>query len=317
MEWAMQVTPMLDQYFHEVSKFPLLTRAEEVVLFERLEAINHRLVAAEKEVETSKPDELEQANSKLACVIKERDRQRNQIANHNLRLVVQIAKKYKHRDMAFDDLIQYGNIALLRAVDLYKLKIGTKFSTYACIAIHRYIQRVFPSDRLVSIPVHAWAMHTKTMKHIAKSTEVDGRSLSISEAAVELGFKPKQIKLIVDTARAIYVLLCNGHVHDGNERHQNDLLELTDPHVDGVRVPDEDTGFMVRLLDRLIPYEREVLMARVGATWNSQTSTLAEVPPKTLGQIGEARGVTKEAIRQVQARAITKLRSHLQAKGLI
>ena len=290
-------------YLKEIGKVNLLTSEEEVELAQTMTAgtaAQEQLEELERSGEEI-PDELRQ---ELEKAIKKGERARQRLAEANLRLVVSIAKRYVGRGMQFLDLIQEGNLGLIKAVEKFDYVKGFKFSTYATWWIRQAITRAIADQaRTIRIPVH---MVETINKVIRVSRQLLGHDPTPEEIAEEMNMPADRVREILKIAQEPVSL-------------ETPIGEEEDSHL-GDFIPDEDASEpaeaasftllkeqLVEVLSTLTPREEKVLKLRFG---------IEDGRTRTLEEVGKEFNVTRERIRQIEAKALRKLRHPSRSKKL-
>jgi RNA polymerase primary sigma factor len=261
-------------YFQEIARIPLLTAAEET-------ALGHRVQAGDEAA-------------------------KKRMVEANLRLVVQIARRYRNRGLALPDLIEEGNIGLLRAVEKFDPDRGARFSTYATWWIRQAVTRALANQaRTIRLPVHVEMLLGRYSREHKRLTQELGRTPNPEELAKALGTSEDQVAeleelrlqpLSLDRPATPELPRLSDIIPDASADPATTLTRLFRARAD-----------LVAVFDDLAPNERTVLRHRFGLEGNE---------PETLEAIGQRMGYSRERIRQIEAAGLRKLRALLSARGI-
>ena len=288
-------------YLREIGRVPLLTAEAEVELAKSIEA---GLFADEK-LQGGFPL-MDAAGAELAQLTADGIQAKQRLIEANLRLVVSIAKRYIGRGLVFLDLIQEGNLGLIRAVEKFDYTKGYKFSTYATWWIRQAITRAIADQaRTIRIPVHMVETINK-MARVQRQLHQDlGREASSAEIAAEMGLSQARVAEIQRIAQEPVSLQAPIGEEDSN---LGDFIEDAD-----AVVPMEAAAFIMlqdqleQILHNLTPREQKIIQLRFG---------LMDGHPRTLEEVGREFGVTRERIRQIESKTLSKLRHPSRAQML-
>ncbi|WNV83722.1 RNA polymerase sigma factor [Umezawaea sp. Da 62-37] len=285
-------------YLKQIGKVALLNAEEEVELAKRIEAglyAAERVRRAEDENEKLTP----QMRRDLRWIVRDGERAKNHLLEANLRLVVSLAKRYTGRGMAFLDLIQEGNLGLIRAVEKFDYTKGYKFSTYATWWIRQAITRAMADQaRTIRIPVHMVEVINKLGRIQRELLQDLGREPTPEELAKEMDITPEKVLEIQQYAREPISL--DQTIGDEGDSQLGDFIEDSEAvvAVDAVSftlLQDQLQSVLATLSER----EAGVVRLRFGLT---------DGQPRTLDEIGQVYGVTRERIRQIESKTMSKLR---------
>ena len=290
-------------YLKSIGRTSLLTAEQEVDLAKRIEAGLYAEHKLESEADLS--DELV---ADLEAVAADGRRAKAHMLEANLRLVVSVAKKYSDRGLSLLDVVQEGNLGLIRAVEKFDYSKGYKFSTYAMWWIRQAIQRGFAdSARTIRLPVHVLEMLSKLSRVERDMHQRLGREPTPEELAVELDRTPDQIEELLRTSRQPISL--DSTIGEDGETSIGDLIEDTDAPEASELVDRQLMADQLRhALDALTPREATIMAMRFG---------LYDGNPHTLDEIGKALGLTRERIRQLEKQSLSKLRHPSRAQPLL
>ena len=293
-------------YLKEIGKVPLLSADEEIALATKMNAKNDaeaRIKAAEESGEALSDEEL----AGLKRTIKEGEKAKQKLAEANLRLVVSIAKRYVGRGMLFLDLIQEGNLGLIKAVEKFDYTKGYKFSTYATWWIRQAITRAIADQaRTIRIPVHMVETINKVIRVSRQLLQSLGHDPTPDEISAEMGMPVDKVREILKIAQEPVSL--ETPIGEEEDSHLGDFIPD-----EGASEPSEAASFtllqeqLVDVLSTLTPREEKVLKLRFG---------IEDGRPRTLEEVGKEFNVTRERIRQIEAKALRKLRHPSRSKKL-
>jgi RNA polymerase sigma factor RpoD-like protein len=289
-------------YLKQIGRVALLNAELEVELATRVEAglFADEMLKNEKKLDKKMKRELE-------FIVEDGKRAKNHLLEANLRLVVSLAKRYTGRGMLFLDLIQEGNLGLIRAVEKFDYTKGYKFSTYATWWIRQAITRAMADQaRTIRIPVHMVEVINKLARVQRQMLQDLGREPTPEELAKELDMTPEKVVEVQKYGREPISL----HTPLGEEGDSEfgDLIEDSE-----AIKPEESVTFtilqeqLMQVLSGLTSREAEVIKARYGLT---------DGQPKTLDEIGKVHGVTRERIRQIESKTMSKLRHPSRSQAL-
>ena len=281
-------------YLKQIGKVSLLTAGEEVELAKRIEA---GLFSEEKLAKGGRISE--KMREELSWIVVDGRRAKNHLLEANLRLVVSLAKRYTGRGMLFLDLIQEGNLGLIRAVEKFDYTKGFKFSTYATWWIRQAITRAMADQaRTIRIPVHMVEVINKLARVQRQMLQDLGREPTPEELALELDMTPEKVVEVQKYGREPISL--HTPLGEDGDSEFGDLIEDSE-----AIVPADAVSFTLlqeqlhAVLDTLSERESGVVSMRFGLT---------DGQPKTLDEIGKVYGVTRERIRQIESKTMSKLR---------
>ena len=282
-------------YLKQIGKVSLLNAEQEVDLARRIEAGLY----AEEILKTSSNEKSSRERRELHILAQDGQHAKNHLLEANLRLVVSLAKRYTGRGMQFLDLIQEGNLGLIRAVEKFDYTKGYKFSTYATWWIRQAITRAMADQaRTIRIPVHMVEVINKLARVQRQMLQDLGREPTPEELAKELDMTPEKVVEVQKYGREPISL--HTPLGEDGDSEFGDLIEDSE-----AIVPADAVSFTLlqeqlhRVLDTLSEREAGVVSMRFG---------LGDGQPKTLDEIGKVYGVTRERIRQIESKTMSKLR---------
>ena len=288
-------------YIKEVGRVPLLTAEEEVSLAKRMEAGK----LAQQKLDTDGMTSEER--TELRKTVRDGRAAREHIIRANSRLVISVAKKYIGRGVPFLDLIQEGNIGLIRTADKFNYRLGHKFSTYATWWIRQAVTRaIADQSRTIRVPVHMGDQINKLLRTAHRLTQELGREPNSEELAAALEIPTQKAEEMIKVARQ--PLSLDMSIDDEGDSELGDFIE----DEDSAAPDDEVTYSLLReqlqyILQDLPPREVRILQLRYGLV-DGETYTLEEV--------GRKLGVTRERVRQIEAQALSRLRHPTRSRKL-
>lgn len=300
-------------YLKEIGKVPLLSAEEEIELAQKMEAGavgKEKIAILEKRVDNvdeAEAEELRQEIRNLQSDVDLGDEAKKRLAEANLRLVVSIAKRYVGRGMLFLDLIQEGNLGLIKAVEKFDYCKGFKFSTYATWWIRQAITRAIADQaRTIRIPVHMVETINKLIRVSRQLLQELGREPTPEEIAEEMSLPVERVREILKISQEPVSL--ETPIGEEEDSHLGDFIQD-----DNVPVPADAAAFtllkeqLVEVLGTLTEREQKVLRLRFG---------LDDGRARTLEEVGKEFNVTRERIRQIEAKALRKLRHPSRSRKL-
>nr|WP_037906649.1 RNA polymerase sigma factor [Actinacidiphila yeochonensis] len=303
-EAAAPAADLFRQYLREIGRIPLLTAVQEVELARQVEA---GLFAEERLTALPGPGPEPVLAADLDRLVVAGRMAKRRLIEANLRLVVSVAKRYTGRGLTMSDLVQEGNLGLIRAVEKFDYARGYKFSTYATWWIRQAMTRALADQaRTIRVPVHVVELINRTVRVRRRLHQEHGAEPSLDDVAAQLGLPAERVAEVLRLAQEPVSL----HAPVGEE----DDLALGDLIEDGdATSPVDSAAFLLlrehldAVLSTLGERERRVVQLRYG---------LADGRPRTLEEIGGLFGVTRERIRQIESKTLGKLRHHTYAEQL-
>ena len=300
-------------YLKEIGKVPLLSAEEEIELAKNMEAgavAKEKIAILKSREEKATEEELAEIKEEIKNLQKDLDagdEAKKRLAEANLRLVVSIAKRYVGRGMLFLDLIQEGNLGLIKAVEKFDYRKGYKFSTYATWWIRQAITRAIADQaRTIRIPVHMVETINKLIRVSRQLLQELGREPSPEEIAAEMNMPVERVREILKISQEPVSL--ETPIGEEEDSHLGDFIQD-----DNVPVPADAAAFTLlkeqleEVLGTLTEREQKVLTLRFG---------LEDGRARTLEEVGKEFNVTRERIRQIEAKALHKLRHPSRSRKL-
>lgn len=300
---ALDTDDVVGLYLKEAGRVPLLTGEEEVALAKRMEAGRLAQEQIEEYGDSLSPDDLYE----LRAIMEDADAAQEYLVRANSRLVISVAKKYIGRGVPFLDLIQEGNIGLIRAARKFEWQRGHKFSTYATWWIRQAVSRaVADQGRTIRVPVHMGDQINRLRRVSTQMTQELGREPSMEEIAIELETTPDKIANLIEISRRP-ISLETPIEEDADSEYGDFIEDETTPQPTEVVTHNLLREHLAQVLGRLPQREAHILRLRYGL-FDGETHTLEEV--------GREIGVTRERVRQLEAQALNRLR-HSSAHQLL
>ena len=300
-------------YLKEIGKVPLLSAEEEIQLAEQMEAGNiasEKITILKNRMDDASDEEKEELKAEIKLqqrIVDKGSDAKKRLAEANLRLVVSIAKRYVGRGMLFLDLIQEGNLGLIKAVEKFDYTKGYKFSTYATWWIRQAIKRAIADQaRTIRIPVHMVETINKLIRVSRQLLQELGREPSPEEIAAEMNMPVERVREILKISQEPVSL--ETPIGEEEDSHLGDFIKD-----DNVPVPADAAAFTLlkeqleEVLGTLTEREQKVLTLRFG---------LEDGRARTLEEVGKEFNVTRERIRQIEAKALRKLRHPSRSRKL-
>lgn len=306
---------LLNLYLKEISPIPLLSKEEEII-YGRMVKEGQKIEQAisKLESELGHVPSLDQLSKKLNISVEEIRRIKkdaslgsNKLITSNLRLVVSIAKKYKEKGLSFDDLIQEGNLGLMRAVEKFDPGKGYKFSTYATWWIRQAISRGLSiKSRTIRLPLHIVEATQKIKKAIRKMTQENGKRPDTEELAKELDMPVEKLRTI--SKASIEPISIDTKLKGDDDVYVRDLIPGVHQTPEELVIKESMKEKIDILLESLTEKEREMIMMRFGLDDGQQ---------KSLQDIADRFNLTRERVRQITNLAMKKLRNPEKLKSLV
>lgn len=295
---ALDTDDVVGLYLKEAGRVPLLTAEEEVALAKRMEAAEWARQKMQ-ESEESGEELLWSEEQSLREVIDDGERAQEHLIRANARLVISVAKKYIGRGVPFLDLIQEGNIGLIRATNKFEYQRGHKFSTYATWWIRQAVSRaVADQGRTIRVPVHMGDQLNRMRRVQLKLLQELGRDPKIEELAVGMETTPEKVENLLEISRRPVSL--ETPIDDEGDSTFGDFVEDTNSPAPAEEVTTHLLQEQLQqALDKLPPREAQILRLRYG---------LVDGRVYTLEEVGQTIGVTRERVRQLEAQALNRLR---------
>ena len=299
---AIDIDDSISLYLKEIGRIPLLTAEQEVSLAKRMEAGRDTKKRLSKNRDLSHQERVE-----LSAIVRDGKSAQEHLIKANSRLVVSVAKKYVGRGVPFLDLIQEGNIGLIRAVNKFDYRRGYKFSTYATWWIRQAVTRAIADQgRTIRVPVHMYEQINRLARVSRQLVQELGRDPTVEEIAGELGVSPKKVERTIKVSQR--PLSLEMPVGEEDDSFLGDFIEDSD----APSPTDQASQQLLRdqiddIFVSLTPREVRILQLRFG---------LVDGYSYTLEEVGKKFGVTRERIRQIEAQALGRLRHPSRSRKL-
>jgi len=299
---AIDIDDSISLYLKEIGRIPLLTAEQEVSLAKRMEAGRDTKKRLSNNRTLSHQDRVE-----LSAIVRDGKSAQEHLIKANSRLVVSVAKKYVGRGVPFLDLIQEGNIGLIRAVNKFDYRRGYKFSTYATWWIRQAVTRAIADQgRTIRVPVHMYEQINRLARVSRQLVQELGRDPTVEEIAGELGVSPKKVERTIKVSQR--PLSLEMPVGEEDDSFLGDFIEDSD----APSPTDQASQQLLRdqiddIFVSLTPREVRILQLRFG---------LVDGYSYTLEEVGKKFGVTRERIRQIEAQALGRLRHPSRSRKL-
>ena len=299
---AIDIDDSISLYLKEIGRIPLLTAEQEVSLAKRMEAGRDTKKRLSKNRDLSHQQRVE-----LSAIVRDGKSAQEHLIKANSRLVVSVAKKYVGRGVPFLDLIQEGNIGLIRAVNKFDYRRGYKFSTYATWWIRQAVTRAIADQgRTIRVPVHMYEQINRLARVSRQLVQELGRDPTVEEIAGELGVSPKKVERTIKVSQR--PLSLEMPVGEEDDSFLGDFIEDSD----APSPTDQASQQLLRdqiddIFVSLTPREVRILQLRFG---------LVDGYSYTLEEVGKKFGVTRERIRQIEAQALGRLRHPSRSRKL-
>jgi len=298
---AIDIDDSISLYLKEIGRIPLLTAEQEVSLAKRMEA------GRDTKKKLSRRDLSDDDRRELLAIVRDGQAAQEHLIKANSRLVVSVAKKYVGRGVPFLDLIQEGNIGLIRAVKKFDYRRGYKFSTYATWWIRQAVTRAIADQgRTIRVPVHMYEQINRLARASRQLVQELGRDPTVEEIAEELGVSPKKVERTIKVSQR--PLSLEMPVGEEDDSFLGDFIEDSE----APSPTDQASQQLLRdqiedIFGSLTPREVRILQLRFG---------LVDGYSYTLEEVGKKFGVTRERIRQIEAQALGRLRHPSRSRKL-